>query len=216
MKKFLVLVCIISLFLAGVPFAYSGTITETGMSQKDLVRFLSNVVTIVNELKADVNLLRYQNLTGTVSSAGLTSNYGKTTDVATAYMSSPIKYIINGNFYDAAASANLYIPTTAAQSTPTYCYYLFSINSSGVISVTKGTEGSATASLTLPGIPADTAPFGAVLVYAAQTSFTMGTSTFEFAVLGNASPTWYNLSTVNSGASAASSISATDLSLVNP
>lgn len=33
-------------------------ITENGIGQGDLYAFLTNVVTIVNELKADVNLLR--------------------------------------------------------------------------------------------------------------------------------------------------------------
>lgn len=210
MKRFLVLVCIISLFLAGVPFAYSGTITETGMSQRDLVRFLSNVVTIVNELKADYNLAKAQLRTYALSNATLTALWE-----ATAYTSGTLTYVIDGKLYSLSASSDIYITPTAAQSTPTYCNYLFSIDADGAITVTKGTEAAATASLTLPAVPANTAPFGYAQIYASSTAFTMGASSLSLAVLPS-SPTWVNITMVDSGTSAATAVSASDLSLVNP
>ncbi len=210
MKKYIALACILTVMFVGIPLVRAGTITETGMSQRDLVRYLTNISTIVNELKADYNLARYQLLNRSFTSGVLSSSGA----VATAKTTATINYTIDGNLYSFAASSNMYITPTAAQSTPTYCYYLFSLNSSGAVTVTKGTEAAGTASLTLPGVPDGTTPFGAVLVYASSTAFTMGTSNLNTAVI--AAPTWYNLSTVNSGASAATSISTSDLSLVNP
>jgi hypothetical protein len=70
MKKYIILTCILALVFAGLTFVRAGTISETGISQKDLVRFLSNIVTIVNELKSDYNLSRGQLLNMSTSKGG--------------------------------------------------------------------------------------------------------------------------------------------------
>jgi hypothetical protein len=153
------------------------------MSQRDLVRFLNNVANIIN----NQNFIK----------AGLTSSGA----VSTAKTTTATYYAIAGKLYTMAASTNMTIPPTAAQSTPTYCYYLFSLNSSGALTVTKGAESATSAGASLPAVPASKAPIGSVLVYASATAFTMGTSNMNTAVIS--APTWTDLNSVG-------------LSLVNP
>jgi hypothetical protein len=210
MKKYIILTCILALVFAGLTFVRAGTISETGISQKDLVRFLSNIVTIVNELKSDYNLSRGQLLNMSTSKGGL----GSTGDVATARTTATVNYMINGVMYSLAASSSMTIPPTAAQSTPTYCYYLFSLDSNGKLYVTKGTEAASSGAATLPAVPENKAPFGAVLVYASSTAFTMGTSNLDTAVIPT--PTWYDIGMVFSGSGASTDITSSDLTLVNP
>jgi hypothetical protein len=182
MKKFLVLMCVLSLFLA-VP-VYSASITETGMSQGDLVKLLKS-------LKATV-------LSGAISSASLTApNYAS--NGATASTQSVFTYRVNGRFYTSfAASTNLYVTKVGiAQPVSTYCYYLFTINSSGVVTVTKGRHAASTAGAAYPAAPSGGAIFGGVLIKtSAATAFTMGTSPFTPTYLPGGYPIWYQISSV--------------------
>ena len=175
MKRFFICACILALLFAGVSLGRTGTITETGMSQKDLVRYLVGL------------------LNANLTKGGLTSSGA----VATAKTTATINYRIGGKLYSMAASTNLTFAPTAAQTVPSYCLYLFSLNSSGKLTVTKGPESSASAGAALPAGPANQAPIGSVLVYASSTAFTMGTSTMGTAVIS--APTWYDLSTAISG-----------------
>ena len=206
MRKFLIFICIF-LMLFCIPIVKAEDITGTGMSQRALVKFLENIVTIVNELKSDFNILRDNFLNKTTTSGimsfGSGESSGKTTSTA--------NYAIGGKLYTFSASSNIrFIPQTA-QSTPTYCYYLFSLNSSGVLTTTKGTEGSSTPSLVMPAVPANTAPIAAVLIYASSTAFQLGVSSTSTAVI--TTPTWYQLVGPISGTSFSTAISASDLAL---
>ncbi len=61
-----------------------GTISGNGLSQGDLATFLTNVVTLVNELKTDYNLV----LAKLDADAGVTdTNYAATRAVAAADLS---------------------------------------------------------------------------------------------------------------------------------
>ena len=178
MKKFLVLVCVLSLFLAGNVFA---EITETGMSQGDLVRLLKS--------------LKTSTLNRTMSSASLTISTWSLTQGATAETQLAFNYTVDGRWYTFAASTNIYLTPTAEQAVSTYCHYLFSINASGKIQVTKGNDASATNKTYLPAAPKGFTVFGAALVKtSAASAFTMGSNQFRPTMLPNA-PVWYQLST---------------------
>ncbi len=182
MKKFLVLMCVLSLFLAAP--AYSASISETGMSQGDLVKLLKS-------LKNGV-------LYGALGSAGMTTGF-HTTQGATAIQTAPLYYKINGVFYSKAATTNMYLTVLAAQTANTYCYYLFSVDSSGVVTVTKGREGASTTASSYPDVPSGKAAFAGLLVKtSAASAFTMGTSSFNNSYLPFR-PVWYQLSTVGAG-----------------
>jgi hypothetical protein len=184
MKKFLVLMCVLSLFLAGN--AYSASVSETGMSQGDLVRLLKSLKTAV--------------LSRAISSGSLTTLFG-VAQGATAQTQSAFTYTINGRFYNMAASTNIWLNTTAVQPVSTYCRYLFTINASGKITVTKGNNSSATATTYLPAVPAGNAVFGSALIKtSAASAFTMGSNQFRATMLPFA-PVWYQLSAAASESS---------------
>lgn len=181
MKKFLVLACVLTLLFACNSFA---AISETGMSQGDLVKLLKS-------LKSGV-------LYGALGSAGMTTGF-YAQQGATAAQTAPLYYKLNGVFYDRAASTNMYLTVLPEQAANTYCYYLFSVNSTGGVTVTKGREGASTSASSYPEIPSGEAAFAGLLVKtSAASAFTMGTSSFNSSYLPYA-PIWYQLSTVGSG-----------------
>ena len=206
MRKFLIFICIF-LMLFCIPIVKAEDITGTGMSQRALVKFLENIVTIVNELKSDFNILRDNFLNKTTTSGTMSFGSGESSGRTTT----TVNYAIGGKLYTFSASSDIEFVPQTAQSTPTYCYYLFSLNSSGVLTTTKGTEGSSTPSLVMPAVPANTAPIAAVLIYASSTAFQLGVSNTSTAVI--TTPTWYQLVGPISGTSFSTAISASDLAL---
>jgi hypothetical protein len=74
MKKIYICMIALLLLMAG-SIVNAGTITETGMSQRDLVRYLTNLKTMVNELKLDYNNFRAM----VMANHGLTAVLGTTT-----------------------------------------------------------------------------------------------------------------------------------------
>lgn len=219
MKKYIALACILGMLFIAVPLVRAGTITETGVTQRDLVRYLSNIATIVNELKADVNLLRAQVInSGTASPAGF--GIGHT---ASAKTTGTYYYDIEGIPYVLIASSSMVYPMAAGasgnfttQTTPSYCYYLYGIDATGNLTVTQGTQAAIGATITLPAVPTKTAPLGYILVYATTNNFTLGSDVFMKPYVG-ATPTAYQLRKAPSiSSSGSTAISASDLSLVNP
>lgn len=72
-----------------------------------------------------------------------------------------------------AATDNIAMTACAQQIASTFCYYLCSLNSSGTVTVTKGTNNT----YALPATPAGNTPFGAFLVTTdASHTFTSGTT----------------------------------------
>ena len=93
MKRFLtVLVCTLLIVMGNALYLQAGDITDKGMSQKDLVQFLTNTVSINNEAKADYNLLRAQLLNRAYGPADVAVS-GATITIATAF-----DYTINLNW----------------------------------------------------------------------------------------------------------------------
>jgi hypothetical protein len=181
MKKFLILACVLSLLFAGT-YSFAASITPTGMSQGDLVKFITSAKEAI--------------LNGATTSGTLTSGFSATQG-ASAVTTTTINYKINGVLYILSASANIKWTPTAVQTAGTYCYYLFTLNSSGVMKATKGTEGTTAALAGYPAdAPASSAIVGGALVHTTSTAFTMGTSSFSTSYLA-ATPTWYNLMAIS-------------------
>jgi hypothetical protein len=212
MRKFLTYICM-TLILAGVgTWIMAGNITETGVSQRDLVKFLQNVVTMVNEIKADYNLLRGQNTNRALDNAKIGETVSTDAASASAIKTSGFSYVIDGIIYTKAEAEQTGFATAATQSTPSFCRYLFSINSAGTVVVTKGSDATPSASAYFPANPSGYAPFGGMLVLSSGTTgFVAGLH--RATLTRSTSVIWYNLSYVNSGAGASTDVSTSDLSL---
>jgi len=177
----------------------AGDITGQGMSQGDLFKFLSNVVTLANETKSDYNNSRSGMQAMCLSNAQIAS-------AGTKLNVYPIDYAIAGVAYSKASAA--YSLSASAQTANTSCKYLISVNAAGTATCTAGTEvadagGSGAVTTSLPSIPSGHCPIGYVEVNASA-AWTFGTSGF-----GVATTTIVNLSFIDGG----SSVAASDLSL---
>lgn len=205
MKRFLtVLVCTLLIVMGNALYLQAGDITDKGMSQKDLVQFLTNTVSINNEAKADYNLLRAQLLNRAYGPADVAVS-GATITIATAF-----DYTINGVFYNKAITYTVALTADSVQSISTYASYLLSIDSSGTVYCERGPAVSTDVAV-LPSITANRAPFAYFrMITGPSFTFTSGTTSLEAADM---SETFYNISVMNSGASASSAVAASDLSL---
>lgn len=216
MRKFVTYICM-TLILAFVgTWILAGNITETGMSQRDLVKFLGNIVTIVNEAKADFNLLRTEARDRATTSGSVGDTVSVNAATASAIKTSGFTYVIDGVFYSQAASKQLSFATTATMATDTYCRYLFSINAAGTVIMTKGTEATPSTGAYFPAPTAGYAPFAGVLVMSTGTTGFVG-GLHKLTDTRSMSVVWYNLSYVGSTlggtSNSSSAISASDLSL---
>lgn len=157
--------------------------------------------TIIDELKADFNLLRSNFINSSSSAAGLAEG----TNSATIKTVNILQYAIDGQRYTKAATDNIAVTATAQQAVSTFCLYLVSINAGGTVTTTKGTElGTDTA--VLPALPASSAPVGWFKVATnGATTFTGGTTDLSAAGI---TATFADLQYVNSGADANTAISA--------
>ena len=177
----------------------AGDITGQGMSQGDLFKFLSNVVTLANETKSDYNNSRSGMQAMNLSKTGLASS-------TTSTIIGTCTYSIGGvMYYKGSQTAAL---SAAAQTANTSCRYLVSLNTSGTATCTKGTEvadtgGSGSVTTTMPTLPASHCPVGYIVVNASA-AWTLGTTGY-----GVATTTFYDLSFIDGG----SSVAASDLSL---
>jgi len=182
--------------------AYSGDITANGMFQGDLFTFLSNVVTMSNETKADSNVLR----TNSIAPQCFTSAKMAASTTTSISLVGNMNYMISGVMYYKAAAVVL--ASATQQTEDTQCRYLISLNTSGTATTTKGVEvvdiTSAAADTTVtPATPADHCPIGYIHVIASE-AFTLAVTSL------NASCTYVNLSTNNTAPTA---ITTTDLTL---
>jgi len=113
----------------------------------------------------------------TIGRTDLTSNalIAEGTSANTLKITNTIYYDIWGTRYSKAAADNIAMTACAAQAATTYCFYLVSVDSSGSVTVTKGTE-STSDDCVLPACPSAQVAIGAFKIYtAAATTFTSGT-----------------------------------------
>lgn len=162
---------------------------------------LDQILALLTELKADVNLTRSQllncNLGYPLLAEGTNAGTLKTTNATT--------FRIAGRNYTKAATDNIAMTAAAEQAAETYCLYLVSIIADGTVTVTKGTE-VATDAAVLPDLPADSAPLGFFkVVTAAATTFTSGTTDLSAAGITDS---YGDLGCMNSGDDASTAIAA--------
>lgn len=161
------------------------------------------LATLTAELKADANLVRSQLLNCNLGYPLLAEG----TNAATIKTTNATSFRIAGVNYTKAATDNIAITATAQQAISTYCLYLVSINASGTVTVTKGTE-VATDTAVLPALPADSAPLGYFKIATdGATTYTGGTTDNGAAGITD---TYVDLGVMNSGTSASTAIAAAD------
>jgi hypothetical protein len=156
----------------------AGDITSTGMSQKDLVKYLTNIKTAIKNR--------------CYGNAGLEVN-GTTASLIN--IANAINFTVAGVFYTKSATSGISV-TASAQAVSTYCKYLIGINASGTVTATKGDEVS-TDTAVLPALASTKAPIGYIKIQtSATTAFTMGTTSLN---AGGITATYVNLSVIDSG-----------------
>lgn len=119
-------------------------------------------------------------------SAGLAEG----TNAATIQTANPIHYSIAHRNYVKVATDNIALTAAAAQADGNECMYLICINAAGTVSSVKGTEALIGAGVTLPAVPADVVPIGAIKVATDGAAFTAGTTDLGAAEVTD---TYYNL-----------------------
>ena len=194
--------------IMGSSLSIAGDITSRGMSQKDLVTFLTNTTTMSNEVKDDYDLLRRQILNRSFGNAGIAVST-TVINIATAF-----DYTVNGVFYTKAITGEVALTANTAQAASTYRLYLLSIDSAGTVTCTQG-AATTTDVAVLPACPTPTTqtPFGYFKIQTgAGGTFTSGTTTLVTSA--TVTSTLYNVTTVNSGSTASTAIGTSDLSLI--
>lgn len=153
----------------------AGDITDTGMSQKDLVQFLTNTKSLVNDLA-----MRTKNQC--LNSAGLTANGTQTKTSATG----PTFALVNGQMVILGSSTSMSgsLGSTAVGSSASHQIYIMTVDSNGSVTSTQGTPAVGTSNVTLPNIPENQAMLGFVWLYATgSTNFLPGTHTLTWGTL---------------------------------
>lgn len=146
--------------------AYARSITGSGKSQGDLVAYLE--------------ILQARLLTGNCTYANIHSQAAASAslDIGTTFT-----YTINGTAYQKVASDSVAGFAATAQATGTACMYLFSVDTTGAVTTTKGTAVSYLLTPALPAATANKAPFGAMKVVIDPTAaggYTAGTTLWNY------------------------------------
>jgi hypothetical protein len=139
--------------------------------------------------------------TACFSYAGLAEGTNDHTVKIAASNGAGVDFAINGILYHKADADNIAPTVCTEQALGTTCLYLVLLNSSGTLSVVKGTEVSNTALsagttvLHWPTPTASTCPIGAIKIATGATAFTVGVDDVTDDV-GTGTITFYNLFTV--------------------
>lgn len=159
--------------------------------------------TMIAELKTDLDLLRGQ----VMNMAFWKADIAEGTNANTLQVATAFDYTVANVLYTKAITDNIAMTAAAEQAISTYCIYLCSIDSSGAVTVTKGSEVATDISV-LPAVPASECAFAAFKIATdGSTTFTSGTTDLGAAGI---TETYYDLSFVNSGASMPTAIAAAD------
>lgn len=133
-------------------------------------------------------------LTRSCSKAGLAEGTNAGTIKTAAPNGAGIDYCIDGKFYHLADGDNIAMTACDEQAASTKCMYLASVDASGNVTLTKGTEVADGGDAYLPDAPANEAVIGAIKVETASTAtFTSGTTDLSAAGITD---TYYDLVTV--------------------
>jgi hypothetical protein len=162
---------------------------------------LTAIITLANELKADLNLM-YDN-GECYGACGLAEG----TNANTLQVANAFSYRIGNLIYTKAITDNIAMTAAAVQAVSTFCKYLVSIDAAGAVTVTKGTEVATDASV-LPAVPASECAIGYFNIATdGATTFTSGTTDLGAAGI---TETFVDLAFAFNGADAPSAIAAAD------
>ncbi len=135
--------------------------------------------------------------TGCLSKAGLAEGTNAATIKTAAPNGAGTDYAINGQLYHKADTDNIAMNALTAQAASTACAYLCQFDTSGNVTLKKGTELSAAdyalanSTVEVPKPDANKCPFGVIkIVTAAATTFTSGTTDLSAA---NITETYYDI-----------------------
>ena len=168
------------------------------------VTYLALMDALVTEIKADFNLLRQNMFNCSLGACGLAEG----TDATTLKTVNAISFNIAGQLYTKAVTDNIAMTACSEQADSKYCEYLVTIDASGTVKVTKGTEVDTDVAV-LPARPASEAVIGSFKIVTSGATFTSGTTDLSAA---NITATFKDLMFANSGADVATAITSTDLS----
>ncbi len=127
------------------------------------------------------------------------AGFAEGTNAGTIKTTAAVDYSVDGILYTKAITDNIAVTANDEQAADTTCLYLFSIDSAGTVTTTKGTEvlsadlTTAVDTLTWPSLPANSAAVGAVKVVTVAVTFTAGTTDLGAA---GVTDTYYDLATV--------------------
>ena len=183
MKRIFVLLALV-LILSLPTSVMARRIVPTGVSQGDLVEFLTQLQTKINH--SNNAALTY----GNFHKHGTSSH---TTDIGTTF-----GFTIAGISYSKTASDTIASVSASAQAAGTNRVYLVSVDATGSVTTTAGTAVATGITPEYPALPASNAPFGSIridILSSASEAFDLGTDAFD--LLGaSMTATFYNLSTV--------------------
>lgn len=113
------------------------------------------------------------------------------TNAATIKTTAATDFMIGELLYSKAATDNIAVDACSVQADLTSCLYLITINASGTVKTTKGTEQKTGSGLPLlwPAVPANEAVLGAIKVATSGATFTAGTTDLG---AGTVTDTYYN------------------------
>lgn len=126
-----------------------------------------------------------KNLMNAVTTDGFSLGSAKLaegTNANTINIAQAFDYVINGIVYSKAVADNTAMTACAQQADLTTCLYLISINASGTVKITKGTEvltetvKNGVTPLELPDCPANECPIGIMKIVLSGGTFTSGTT----------------------------------------
>jgi len=167
---------------------------------------INAIVTLVNEVKADVNLLR----TNSINRCYSMGQWAEGTNDYTIKNAAAIYYTIAGKMYTKAITDNIAMTALAEQANATYCMYLVSVDAAATVTITKGTA-VATDAAVLPAVTAGNCAVAAFKIATSGGTFTSGTTDLAGA---GVTDTWYDLSFPYEGASASTAVASTDAASV--
>lgn len=134
--------------------------------QKEVIQHIIGISTAVINAKREAYLKELPGL-------------AEGTNAHTLKIASDCTYVIGATDYIKEAIDNVAMTICSEQPVSTYCYYLISADTTGAITVTKGTDSATApgAALAMPALPANSAPLGTILIQTdASHTFTSGTT----------------------------------------
>jgi hypothetical protein len=178
----------IGLFFGVAVTTLAGNITGTGMYQGDLFTFLTNTVTLSNELRTDHGTNKTtvdESRTAIIELIDDHATFKTSADALKLFMGNELfsdagvaigsdakkvktaataNYKVDGVFYTKAATDDLWTLSGTTVTSGNAQKYLLCLDSAGTASIVEGTQGANAAAVVLPAAPASKCVVGLLLV----------------------------------------------------